>query len=251
MNVRVLPTKDEAGRAAAAAGLPLIQKAIAERGHARIIVATGASQFPVFDGLAAAGLDWSRVTAFHLDEYKGLPLSHKASFRGYLKQRFADRLSPPLQAMHYISGEDDCQAECRRVGALLTEEPIDVAFVGIGENAHLAFNDPPADFETDEPYIVVDLDEACRRQQVNEGWFPSLADVPKEAISMSIRQILKSRVIICTVPSPQKAVAVRLSIEGAVTPNVPASILQTHHDTVIYLDRDSAAQLRGHADADA
>jgi glucosamine-6-phosphate deaminase len=188
-------------------------------------------------------VDWNRVTAFHLDEYIGMPITHPASFRKYLKERFVDRLPQPLAAFHYINGEGDGAAECRRLNDIIAAHPIDVAFVGIGENGHLAFNDPPADFETDEPYLVVNLDEACRRQQLGEGWFPTLEDVPQQAISMSIRQILKADTILCSVPDARKAEAVRASLEGPVTPNVPASILQRHESTTVYLDVASAALL--------
>jgi glucosamine-6-phosphate deaminase len=183
------------------------------------------------------------VTAFHLDEYIGMPITHPASFRKYLKERFVYRLPQPLAAFHYINGEGDAEAECRRLAELIAARPVDVAFVGIGENGHLAFNDPPADFQTEEPYLVVNLDEACRRQQLGEGWFPTLEDVPQQAISMSIRQILKSDTILCSVPDARKAEAVRASLEGPVTPDVPASVLQRHADTTVYLDAASAALL--------
>ncbi|MHC4800443.1 MAG: glucosamine-6-phosphate deaminase, partial [Planctomycetota bacterium] len=184
-------------------------------------------------------IDWSNVTGFHLDEYIGLPFSHPASFRKYLKQRFVDHA--PLCEFHFINGEDDPQAECRRVGELISQHPIDVAFVGIGENGHLAFNDPPADFQTEEPYIVVTLDDACRQQQFGEGWFPSLEDVPQTAISMSIKQIMKSKSIVCSVPDRRKAKAVAVALQGPVTPDVPASILQQHPNVTIYLDREAAS----------
>jgi glucosamine-6-phosphate deaminase len=183
------------------------------------------------------------VTAFHLDEYIGLPITHPASFRKYLWERFASKLPLPLAAFHYIDGEGDATAECRRLGALISAGPIDVAFVGIGENGHLAFNDPPADFETEDPYIVVDLDDACRRQQLGEGWFPTFDDVPKQAISMSIRQIMKSRCIVASVPDQRKAEAVRVSVKGPVSPHAPASILQQHPDCTLYLDPASASLL--------
>jgi glucosamine-6-phosphate deaminase len=172
----------------------------------------------------------------------GIPDTHPASFRRYLRERLADRVHPG--EFHFIEGDAaDPQAECRRVGALLTHQPIDVAFVGIGENGHLAFNDPPADFETEEPYLVVDLDEACRRQQLGEGWFAKLDDVPRRAISISIRQLLKAREILCIVPDARKAAAVRDCLKGEVTPMHPASILQKHPQTTAFLDADSAALL--------
>jgi glucosamine-6-phosphate deaminase len=190
----------------------------------------------------APGIDWPRAVFFHLDEYVGLPEAHPASFRRYLKERIVDRVHPG--AFHFIDGEaQDPGAECRRVGAVLARHPVDAAFVGIGENGHLAFNDPPADFETGEPYIVVTLDEACRRQQLGEGWFARLEDVPARAISMSIRQILKSREVLCIVPDARKARAVRDCLQGPVSRDHPASILQRHPRTTVFLDAASAALL--------
>ena len=183
------------------------------------------------------------MTLFHLDEYIGLPLTHPASFRLFLWQHFVRQLPVPLRAFYCLDGQSESTAECRRVGDLIRQCPIDVAFVGIGENGHLAFNDPPADFETNEPFIVVNLDEACRRQQLGEGWFPSLADVPTQAISMSIRQIMNSRRIVCTVPDQRKAEAVRAAVEGSVTPSVPASRLQQHEQVTLFLDQPAASRL--------
>lgn len=244
MEICVSPNKQELGRRAATAGAAEIVKAITSAGHASVIVATGASQFDTLEHLVQQpGIDWSKVTFFHLDEYAGMPDTHPASFRRYLKERLVDRLPTPPKAFHYVQAEGDLEAECRRLGELIQHHPIDVAFIGIGENAHLAFNDPPADFETNEPYLVVDLDEACRRQQLGEGWFPTLDDVPKKAISMSINQILKSRTIVCSVPDERKAAAVAAAVEGPVTPNVPASILQNHHHTTLYLDEPAASGL--------
>jgi glucosamine-6-phosphate deaminase len=237
--------KQGLGRQAAHDGAEKIRNAIAQRGRANIIVATGASQFEMLAALLEEpGIAWSRVTAFHLDEYVGLPISHPASFRKYLWERFHRKLALPLAGFHYIDGEAaDPRGECRRVGELIRQHPIDVAFVGIGENAHLAFNDPPADFETAEPYLVVNLDAACRAQQLGEGWFATIDDVPKQAISMSCGQILKSAAIICSVPDQRKAKAVRDSVKGPATNLVPASILQRHAQTTIYLDPHSAAML--------
>jgi glucosamine-6-phosphate deaminase len=229
-------------RPAAANAAKGIRRAICQRGRANIIVATGASQFGVLAALVAAkGIDWSKVVGFHLDEYLGLPMSHPASFRRYLKERLVDRV--PLAAFHYVDGQCEPAGECRRLGELIRRHPIDVALVGIGENGHLAFNDPPADFQTEEPYIVVELDAACRRQQLGEGWFAALADVPTRAISMSIRQIMKSRTIVCSVPDRRKAEAVRAVVEGPVTPQTPASILQQHADATLYLDLPAASLL--------
>lgn len=207
------------------------------------MVATGMSQADMLAALVAEpGIDWGRVTGFHLDEYVGLPGRHPASFRRYLKERFVSRV--PLREFHFVSGEGDPAAECRRLAALIAPRTVDVAFIGIGENGHIAFNDPPADFETQEPYLVVTLDEACRRQQLGEGWFPSLEDVPTRAISMSCAQILKAASIVCTVPDARKAVAVKAALEGPVTPFIPASILRRHPDATVFLDRDSSALLR-------
>ena len=241
MEVAVFDTKAALGKAAAKKGASLISEAITRKGKASIIVATGASQFEMLGALIKKEVDWSRVTAFHLDEYIGIPLTHPASFRQYLKERFVDKVS--LKAFNYINGEVDSQEECERLGKLIGQQEIDVAFVGIGENGHLAFNDPPADFETEAPYIVVELDDACRQQQLGEGWFSSLEEVPQKAISMSIRQIMKSRTIICSVPDARKARAVKNSLEEILSPLVPASILTTHSDAWLFLDQESASLL--------
>jgi glucosamine-6-phosphate deaminase len=188
------------------------------------------------------GIDWGRVTLFHLDEYIDLPITSKASFRKYLKERFIDKV-PRLHAVYLINGEVDPAEECRRLGEIIRQHPIDVALVGIGENGHLAFNDPPANFGTYEPYLVVELDEACRKQQYQEGWFDHMNTVPKQAISMSIQQILKSKAIICSVPDSRKAAAVRNSLEGPVSNLVPASVLQEHDQCSFYLDQNAAAML--------
>jgi glucosamine-6-phosphate deaminase len=244
MNVELCRDVQDLGRRAAAAAASYIRRAVERRGHARIVVATGTSQFEVLSALVAVkGVDWPKVVGFHLDEFLGLPATHPASFRRYLKERFVDRVA--LQAFHYIDGEAEPEGECRRVSELVAAGPIDVALIGIGENGHVAFNDPPADFETGRPYFVVDLDEACRRQQCGEGWFPTLDDVPRRAISMSIRQIMTSEAVVCSVPDRRKAEAVRAAMEGPVTPHVPASILQRHPRATIYVD-PPAAELLSH-----
>lgn len=231
------------GQAAGRAGGELIKTAIQQQGGASIILATGTSQFETLTQLINdKDIDWSKVVMFHLDEYIGLTDAHPASFRKYLKERFLAKV-PPLKAVHLINGETNPEAECVWLGDLITQFPIDVAFVGIGENGHLAFNDPPADFETDEPYIVVNLDEACRRQQYGEGWFKTVEDVPTQAISMSIKQIMKSKHIICSVPDERKADAVKNCVEHEVSNLFPASILQTHEQCTLYLDKASAAKL--------
>ncbi len=243
MNIDILETKEELGKKAANMGASLIREAILYNGQASIIVATGASQFEMLAHLVKQeGIDWSRVRAFHLDEYIGLPMTHPASFRKYLKERFVDLTS--LREFNYIDGEANTKAECERLGKLINEQEVDVAFVGIGENAHLAFNDPPADFEIDNPYILVNLDEACRKQQLGEGWFLTFDEVPSQAISMSIKQIMKSKTIICSVPDKRKALAVKNTIEGDISVNIPASILQAHEKVWMYLDVESASLLR-------
>jgi glucosamine-6-phosphate deaminase len=246
MRTEICADKIDLGHRAAADGARLIRAAVAAGGRANIIVATGASQFEMLSALTQEpDVPWHKVTAFHLDEYAGMPISHPASFRKYLWERFVSKLPLPLAAFHYIDAERDPAGECLRLGRVIRQHPIDVAFIGIGENAHIAFNDPPADFSTEEPYIVVALDEACRRQQLGEGWFPTLDDVPTRAVSMSVNWILRSREIVCSVPDERKAKAVHDTIRGEITPTVPASILQRHERTTIYLDPPAASMLSG------
>ena len=243
MNVAIFDSKLQLAKAAASNAAGIIRRAIADRGQAYLIAATGASQFEFLDELVQQpNLDWRQTTFFHLDEYVGLPDTHPASFRRYLRERIVDRVQPG--SFHFINGDAlDPATECSRVGELISRLTIDAAFVGVGENGHLAFNDPPADFNTQEPYIVVDLDEACRRQQVGEGWFGNISEVPVQAISMSIQQILKASHILCVVPDRRKARAVKDCLELEVSPQRPASILQQHTRTTIYLDTESAALL--------
>lgn len=244
MKIHVFDDKITCGKQAAQIGARMIRQAIASQGQAHIIVATGASQFEMLDALVRQpDIRWDRVTAFHLDEYVGIPITHPASFRAYLWERFHKQLPLPLRAFHYLDGERDAQQVCHQVGALIGAISIDLAFVGIGENGHLAFNDPPADFETEAPYLIVALDEACRRQQMGEGWFKTFADVPTHAISMSVRQIMKSKAIICTVPDQRKAIAVKNALEGPVTNTVPASILKEHPACEIFMDTPAASLL--------
>lgn len=243
----VTVAKDTAAMALAAAAraAETLRDALAAHGEARIIVATGASQFEFLCALTAApGIDWTRVTGFHLDEYVGLSATHPASFRHYLRQRFVAALPAPLKAFHEIDGEAaDLAAECARLQALIDAAPVDVACVGIGENGHLAFNDPPADFDAVTAYLVVELDEACRRQQVGEGWFAALEDVPQQALTLSIPWIMKSRRIVCTVPDARKAAAVKGAVDGPVSNLCPASVLQRHPDCALFLDPAAAAGL--------
>jgi glucosamine-6-phosphate deaminase len=242
LTVKTYVDRPGMSRAAARHAAQLLRDAILARGGARIVAATGASQFDFLDALTAApDIDWTQVEMFHLDEYVGLPVDHPASFRKYLLERLIRKTG--IARYHLLDGEGDPHRVAEEVGREIARAPVDVAFVGIGENGHLAFNDPPADFATERPYLIVTLDEACRRQQVGEGWFRSVAEVPSQAISMSVRQILKAREIICVVPDARKAQAVHDCVGGDVSPLSPASILQTHANATIYLDRDSAALL--------
>ena len=241
MNTEIFSTKQEMGKAAAAHGISKLRAALSAKGSASFIVATGASQFETLAELAKADLPWNKMTGFHLDEYVGLSIDHDASFRKYLWERFVSKLPLPLAAFHFLDGEGDPEGECLRASELIEETSMDVAFVGIGENGHLAFNDPPADFETERPYMLVDLDDACRQQQFGEGWFPDFDSVPRRAISMSVRQIMKSDAIVCTVPDERKAEAVKNATQGPVVPEVPASILQDHPDCSLFLDTAAAS----------
>jgi glucosamine-6-phosphate deaminase len=232
------------GGAAAAEAATALKAACDRKGSATLVVATGSSQFEVLAALGTtAGIPWDGITIYHLDEYVGLSPDHPASFRRYLRERFVDRLPIRPKAFHEVGVEADPVAECRRLAALVPPDDFDVSMIGIGENAHVAFNDPPADFETMSPYLVVSLDEPCRRQQVGEGWFPSLESVPTQALSMSIRRILASRTIVCSVPDRRKAEAVRAAVEGPLTPTVPASILRTPANCSLHLDREAASLL--------
>jgi glucosamine-6-phosphate deaminase len=242
MMVKVFDDKKLLGEAAAQQASKAIRRAIGEQGMARIIAATGMSQVDFLDALTRADkIDWRKVEMFHLDEYVGLPLTHPASFRKYLFERLIHKVG--ITNYHLLDGTGDANETVRVVGDALRSAPVDVAFVGIGENGHLAFNDPPADFQTEEPYLIVELDEACVCQQVGEGWFGNISEVPRRAISMSVRQILKAREIVCVVPDARKAAAVKLCFEGEISPMAPASILRTHSAATIYLDRASASLL--------
>jgi glucosamine-6-phosphate deaminase len=238
----VLADKESLGRAAADQAASSLRRVIHDQGSARIIAATGASQFEFLEALTSApALDWSCIEVFHLDEYVGLPSTHPASFRKYLFERLIYKTGVTLY--HLLDGDGDLESSIRIIGSKLQSKPVDIAFAGIGENAHLAFNDPPANFDTDEPYLIVELDDACRQQQVNEGWFADLKDVPRKAISMSIRELMRANEIIVIVPDTRKAQAVKLCLEGEVSAMVPASILRNHPNATLYLDHDSAALL--------
>lgn len=242
MIVRVFDDKKSLSAAAAEQAAQAIRRAVKDRGAARIIAATGNAQLEFLDVLTRAeGIEWKNVEMFHLDEYVGLPINHPASFRKYLLDYLINKVG--ITRHHLLDGTGDASETARRVGEALRSAPIDIAFVGIGENGHLAFNDPPADFETEEPYIVVELDQACRRQQVGEGWFANLSEVPQRAISMSVKQVLKVKEIIGVVPDARKASAIKLCFDGEISPMAPASILRTHAAATIYLDRESASLL--------
>jgi len=243
MKFKVFADKAALSHAAAEHAAGAIRSAIRQQGRARVVAATGTSQIAFLDALTRTpGVDWGQVEAFHLDEYIGLPVAHPASFRKIILEQLIHKAG--IAKYHMIEGDaDDPAAAARRVGAELASAPVDIAFLGIGENGHIAFNDPPADFETEEPYIVVELDEACRRQQVGEGWFADISQVPRRAISISVRQILKARELLVVVPEKRKAQAVRACFEEAISPQIPASILRTHSHATIYLDRDSASLL--------
>jgi glucosamine-6-phosphate deaminase len=246
VQIKVLDDKASLGRAAAEQAASSLRRVIRESGRVRIVVATGASQFEFLEALTGmTGIDWPLVEMFHLDEYVGLPVSHPASFRKYLLERLIQKTS--ITQYHLLDPDKDPAEAAVRIGTKLNSAPIDIAFVGIGENGHLAFNDPPADFETKAPYLIVNLNDACRQQQVNEGWFAAVSEVPAQAISMSVHQILRAREIIVVVPDGRKALAVKACLEGPITPLAPASILRTHSNTSIFLDKDSAALLNSEA----
>ncbi|MGA9304226.1 MAG: glucosamine-6-phosphate deaminase [Candidatus Sulfotelmatobacter sp.] len=243
MVLEVFNDKSSLAKAAARKAADAIRGAIRDRGQARVIAATGTSQFEFLSVLTeSTDIDWGRVEVFHLDEYIGLPATHPASFRKILLERLVNKTG--IAKFHPLDGDArDLSEVIREVGKALASAEVDIAFVGVGENGHLAFNDPPADFETEEPYLIVNLDEACRRQQVGEAWFADISQVPKRAISMSVRQIMKAREILAIVPESRKAQAVKACFEGEIGPMAPASILRTHASANIYLDQDSASLL--------
>lgn len=243
MLIRVFQDKRSLGSAAAEQASAAIRKAIAQHGASRIVVATAASQREFLESLTAdPNIDWTRVEAFHLDEYVGLPMSHPGSFRRMMMEQLISKTN--IKKYHLLEGDaPDPGLVARNVSRELTAAPVDIAFLGIGENGHIAFNDPPADFETEDPYIVVTLDEACRRQQVGEAWFSDISQVPKQALSMSVKQILKAKEILAVVPDERKAQAVKACFQGDISPMAPASILRTHPNTTVYLDTHSASLL--------
>jgi glucosamine-6-phosphate deaminase len=239
MNIQIFENPVELGKTAAAKCAAIINEAIAGKGNARIVLSTGASQFETIKALIASDIDWSKVEMFHLDEYIGLPESHPASFRKYLKERFLSQVN--IKQAYLVDGEDDPQKVIASLTAEIRKESIDLGVIGIGENAHIAFNDPPADFDTKEAFICVSLDDACKQQQVREGWFATLDDVPRQAISMSVHQIMQCRRIVSCVPYAVKAKAIKDTLENELTNLVPATMLKEHPDITLFLDKDSAA----------
>jgi glucosamine-6-phosphate deaminase len=242
MTIKVFSSKATLAQAAAEHAAAIIRNAISQHGDARIIAATGASQFDFLNALTKiTDIDWDRVEMFHLDEYVGISDQAPASFCRYLRERLIDKVG--LKRYHLLDGTLDPGTVIEQVSAEIRKGPIDVAFAGVGENGHLAFNDPPANFDTEEAYIVVNLDEACRKQQLGEGWFPTLEAVPQQAISMTIHQLMKAEHILCIAPDARKAAAIKASFNGEVSPMAPASILQRHPDATLYLDKESSALL--------
>lgn len=227
------------GMRAAELTASLLNDSIAQRNAARLVLSTGASQFETLAALVEKEVDWSKVEVFHLDEYLDLPRSHPASFRKYIKERFADLVHP--KAVHYVDTEGDVAANIASLTQKLRQAPIDVALIGIGENGHIAFNDPPADFDNPNAYIVVNLDTKCRSQQLGEGWFATLDQVPRQAVSMTVSEIMRARVIVSSVPHRVKAPAVKATLENGQTPDIPATILKSHPHWNLFLDQNSAS----------
>ena len=237
IHIDIANSAEELGKRAAWEIALTILSAIEDRGKARIILSTGQSQFETLKELVEFPVDWSKVEMFHLDEYVGIDESHPASFRRYLKERFVSKVNPGI--VHFVAGIDSIPS----LREELRKEDIDLGVIGIGENAHIAFNDPPADFQTDEAYKVVTLDERCRAQQVGEGWFKSISEVPEKAITMCVKEIMRAKHIISAVPHKVKAEAVYRTITSSVSPYIPATILKTHPDWKLFLDKDSASKL--------
>ena len=241
MTISISATASEMGRRAAEDAAKRLNRAIAEQGCARLLLSTGASQFEMFESLIRQNVDWTRVDMFHLDEYIGLPVTHPASFRKYLTDRFISRV--PLRNAFLVDAEGDIERTLATLSAEIKKAPVDVGLIGIGENGHIAFNDPPADFLTLDPYIVVNLNETCKMQQVGEGWFTAPEEVPAQAISMSVHHIMMCRSIISVVPRAVKADAIYKTFSSPVCPEVPATMLKMHPDWSLYLESASAARL--------
>ncbi len=243
LRVEIYEKKEEMGRDAAYFVTDNLNLALNDRGQANLILGTGASQYPLLEVLLKKDLDWARINLFHLDEYIGLTDTHPASFRRFLRERVAEKVNP--KNVYYLKGDaHDMDGEIRRYENLLKDNPVDVACIGIGENGHIAFNDPPvADFDDPEYIKVVETDEACRKQQVNEGWFPSLEHVPEKAVTLTITAIMSCRVLCCTVPDERKAEAVYNTLSGSIATSCPASILRKHDNAILFLDRFAAKKI--------
>jgi glucosamine-6-phosphate deaminase len=244
LRVRVFPDPRALAAAAAADASAHLRDAIAARGVAHAMFATGNSQFEFLDALVLDDtIDWTSVIGFHMDEYVGIGANHPASFRRYLRERLVERV--PFAAFHFLEGDAvDVDAECERYSTLLRDHPLDLCCLGIGENGHLAFNDPPvADFDDPLDVKVVELDEACRRQQVGEGHFPDIPTVPTHAITVTIPALLRASTVLAIVPEARKAEPVRRTLEGPISTACPATILRRQRHATLYLDVDSASGL--------
>ncbi len=243
LNVEIYNDTKIMGQAAADQVTEVLKAAIAEKGHATLILATGASQFSFIEAFKDKELDWPKITVFHLDEYVGMSDQHPASFVKYLKERILDHVSP--KAIHFLNGDaPDADAEAQRYEDLLKQHEVDCACIGIGENGHIAFNDPPvADFDDPKLVKVVELDDDCRKQQLGEGWFPTFEDVPTHALSQTIPAMMRCKYISCVVPDERKATAVKNTLNAPIGTACPATILRTHPNTVLYLDAASASKL--------
>ena len=235
-------TPEELGKKAAQHAAKLLRQYIAQNGGARLLLSTGASQLTTINALLEEPVEWEKVEMFHLDEYINLSQDHPASFIKYLKERFVAKV--PLGKVHYVDTSGDVNEMIARLTREIRKKPVDVGLIGIGENAHIAFNDPPADFDSEEAFIVVTLAESCRKQQLGEGWFPTIDDVPTKAVTMTVRQILKCKHILSAVPFKVKAQAIYDTMTAPdITPMVPATILREHEDWTVYLDKDSSSML--------
>ncbi|HTB84572.1 MAG TPA: glucosamine-6-phosphate deaminase [Candidatus Sulfotelmatobacter sp.] len=244
LQVKISSTRAEMGAIAAVAAAEILRSAIQRQGFARIIVASAPSQNELIAGLAMApGIDWSRVTVFHMDEYVGISESNPASFRNYQQRHLLNQVKPAVFVG--IRGEmSDPEAECARYSVLLAEAPVDLVCMGVGENGHIAFNDPPvADFADPKRVKVVELDDVCRQQQVNDGCFPDFKSVPRQAITLTCSMLMSGRALVCVVPGSRKAAAVAAMLDGKISTACPASILRQHPSATLFLDTDSASKI--------
>lgn len=239
--VEIYDNRDEMGKAAAADAAAILNKIIAEKGEASAVFAAAPSQNDFLKYLLEADVDWSKVTAFHMDEYINLSAEHTAGFAGFLRRAIFSK--KPFKAVNYLNCEaPDAEAECERYSKLLTETTPDIIFLGVGENGHLAFNDPPvADFNDPKKVKIVELEQVCRQQQVNDGCFASIDEVPKTAMSLTMSMIMEIKNAVVVVPAPTKRAAIKALVEGPITTACPASILKTHAAAKLYCDSDSGA----------